>query len=148
MADFSNLMRKILDNSAKNKITLKEELNTLHLYLEMEKLRCGDLLEYHFNIDENLDLSDTMIPPMVIQPFVENAIWHGILPKKEKGMVTISISSSPQGLLCVIEDNGVGFVEKNRSHEPKGIQLTEQRLNTKIKIDHLSPGTRFSFRIS
>jgi tetratricopeptide (TPR) repeat protein len=148
MADFSTLMRKILDNSSKPKITLKEELNTLLLYLQMEKLRCGDMLEYVINVDEQIDQVNTLVPPMVIQPFVENAIWHGILPKKEKGTVAITIRNSLTGLLCTIEDNGIGFVKGRGSHESKGISLTEKRLNTKVLVEHLTPGTRISFNIS
>ncbi len=147
MADFSTLMRKILDNSAKNKISLKEELNTLQLYFEMEKLRCGEMLEYEIQVDPEIDQLNTMVPPMVIQPFAENAIWHGILPKKEKGSVKIELKKTNEGLLCNIEDDGVGLSNKTGNHESKGIQLTEQRLLTKVKITDLSPGTSFSFII-
>ena len=147
MADFSTLMRKILDNSTKSKIPLKEELNTLQLYLEMEKLRCGDLLEYEIQVDREIDQLNTKVPPMVIQPFVENAIWHGILPKKEKGKVKIELKKTNEGLLCNIEDNGVGISNKHTNHESKGIQLTEQRLLTKVMVKDLSPGTSFSFII-
>ncbi len=147
MADFSTLMRKILDNSTRNKITVKEELNTLQLYLEMEKLRCGDLLEYHISIDPTIDPLNTLIPPMVIQPFVENAIWHGILPKKVKGTVKIQLQKAGQGLICIIEDDGVGLSNKTGTHQPMGIKLTEQRLKTKVKVENLSPGTRISFTV-
>jgi tetratricopeptide (TPR) repeat protein len=147
MADFSTLMRKILDNSTKNKISLKEEIGTLKLYLEMEKLRCGELMEYQLSLDPEIDLLYTYIPPMIIQPFVENAIWHGILPKKEKGTVKIELTKTSSGLICSIEDNGVGFMAKKNSHESKGIQLTEQRLNAKVKIEPLSPGTKITFTI-
>lgn len=146
MGDFGKLMRKILDNSGKDLIMLKEELEMLHLYLELEKSRNDDLIEFEMSVSDEIDQYGTLIPPLVIQPFVENAIWHGILPKKKKGKIRVNISPAEEGkaLLCEVEDDGMGISStgKRRSHEPKGIQLTEQRLKTKIKFENLSPGTR------
>ena len=153
MADFGELMRKILDNSGKSKISVKEELETLRLYLDMEKLRSGGLLSYYISIDESIDQLNTFLPPLVIQPFIENAVWHGILVKKEKGNVSISLKKVNKKLICTIEDDGIGFENsmKNKNsvgHESKGIKLTEQRLGFPVKIEELNPGTRITLTIS
>lgn len=153
MADFGELMRKILDNSGKSKISVKEEIETLRLYLDMEKLRSGGLLSYHINIDKSIDQLNTFLPPLVIQPFIENAVWHGILVKKEKGNVSISLKKVNKKLVCTIEDDGIGFENsmKNKNsdgHESKGIKLTEQRLGFPVKIEELNPGTRITLTIS
>ncbi len=153
MADFGELMRKILDNSGKSKISIKEEMETLRLYLEMEKIRSGGLLSYRINIHESIDQLNTFLPPLVIQPFVENAVWHGILVKKEKGNVHISLKKINEKLVCIIEDDGIGFKNsmKNKNsvgHESKGMKLTEQRLGFPVKIEELHPGTRITLTIS
>ncbi len=152
MGDFGKLMRKILENSGKESISVREELDMLKLYLNLEKERNNGLIEYEFIIDERIDQFGTYIPPMVIQPFIENAIWHGILPSKRKGMVKIHLTHSEKtsGLLCVVEDNGVGLTEGKgkKDHVSKGITITEQRLGNKVKFNNLSPGTRVTIQIS
>lgn len=151
MADFGSLMRKILENSGKDLISVKEELKMLSLYLELEKSRTNDLLDYQLDIDPEIDQRGIKIPPMVIQPFVENAIWHGILPLKKKGMVKISLKTTEDinVLSCAVEDNGVGIQNSisREGHDSKGVQITEQRLGTKVVMEQLSPGTRVTFKI-
>lgn len=149
-ADFAELMRRILDNSDKSKISLKEELETLRLYLELEKIRCNGMMEYAIELASDLDLNEFYIPPLVIQPFVENAIWHGILPKKKKGQVTIRIYyDQEKNVRCDIEDNGVGWDPddaKYRKSDSKGISITSQRLRSDVKIEKVKGGgTRISF---
>ncbi|WP_300665404.1 histidine kinase, partial [Fluviicola sp.] len=150
MADFAELMRRILDNSAQNTVSLHEELSTLELYLNLEQLRCGGKVRYSIQVDENVDTHNTHVPPLIIQPFVENAIWHGILPKKENGYVSIILSREDNRIKCVIQDDGVGFSLVSRSkHESKGIKITEQRIGNKIVIKS-SPneGTTVSFYLN
>jgi len=137
MADFGNLLRRILNNSGKETISLKEETDTLKLYLDIEKMRCDNCFDHEIVIDDNINLLSTQVPPLIIQPFVENAIWHGILPKKGKGKIIVSIvpDNDLKNLVCKIEDDGVGFKEEqNSSHESKGIEITEKRLGKKIII--------------
>jgi LytS/YehU family sensor histidine kinase len=152
MADFGSLMRKILDNSGKDFISIKEELYMLQLYLELEKGRSNKLLDYKIEADERLDQLGTRIPPMIIQPFVENAIWHGLLPMKKKGQVIVrlKLDNRTDLLICEIEDNGVGIQEQRerKGHESKGMKITEQRLGTKIKIENLTPGTLITLNIA
>jgi two-component system, LytTR family, sensor kinase len=92
LTNFSGLIRRILDNSRKNVIPLNEEITTLSLYLGMEKLRFENEFEYQIIKDPRIDYTETMIPPMLLQPFVENAIWHGLLPLKSKGTLKISFA--------------------------------------------------------
>jgi tetratricopeptide (TPR) repeat protein len=152
LADFGKLMRKILDNSGSSLISVKEEMDTLRLYLEMEKLRSADLLNYEITIDPQIDQLNTLMAPLLIQPFVENAIWHGILPKKKIGKVSIVLKVKNEKLICTIEDNGIGFEESKKNkksigHESKGMGLTEQRLGHPIKIEDLNPGTKITLTI-
>lgn len=151
LGDFSSLMRKILENSGHESISVKEELEMLRLYLDLEMERANGRIEYAFEVDERVDKLGTQIPPMVIQPFVENAIWHGILPGKKKGFIRISLKPGDRAgiLICTVEDDGLGIREGStkRSHEPKGIHITEQRLGRKVKFENLSPGTRVTIEI-
>ncbi|NOQ76089.1 MAG: tetratricopeptide repeat protein [Crocinitomix sp.] len=151
MGDFGSLMRKILDNSGKDLISVKEELDMLKLYLELEKGRNNDILDYAIDVDDNIDQLGTKIPPMIIQPFVENAIWHGLLPAKKKGKVIVRLKSTKKMnmLICEIKDNGVGIRQqaKRKEHESKGMKITEQRLGTKIRVENLSPGTCVTIKI-
>lgn len=154
MGNFGELMRKILDNSDKEVISVKEELDTLKLYLELECARNSGVLSYSIDPDEHIDLFNTYVPPLVIQPFVENAIWHGILPKREKGKIEIRLrlpekSEKRNALICTVTDDGVGMKKKGNSerHEPKGINLTEQRLGTPVEIVALEQGTAVTLTI-
>lgn len=150
VADFAELMRRILDNSGQNTISLHEEISTLELYLNLEQLRCKSKVSYSIHIDEHVDVHNTYVPPLIIQPFVENAIWHGILPKNEKGHIDITLSQEDNQIKCKIHDDGVGFFLISKSnHESKGIKITEQRIGNKIVIES-SPneGTTVSFYIN
>lgn len=107
---FSRLIRQILDNSAADSISLETELETLELYIEMEKLRFDQAFTYEIIIDEQIHPADTYIPPMLLQPYVENAIWHGLLHRDDgKGKLTITLRYNSAALLeARIEDNGIG----------------------------------------
>jgi tetratricopeptide (TPR) repeat protein len=137
MADFADLMRRILDNSSRESITLREELKVLRMYLDLEAVRCGGAFEYTITVDPSIDPETELLPPMIIQPFVENAIWHGILPKNTRGQITVTIARGEQKkMIIIIEDNGIGFNTKTDSgHEPKGMKITEQRLGNPVRIE-------------
>jgi len=150
IADFSTLMRNILENSNKSAISLHKELETLRLYLELEKLRSRNKIEYSITVDPEIDQLNTKVPPLVIQPFVENAIWHGILPTKQKGNIDIRLSPRNGKLHCEVSDNGVGMNPDDRTKSTsKGMAITEQRLGNKVGIES-SPGsgTRVTFLIT
>lgn len=149
MADFSHLLRAILENSSKATISLEEELKYLDLYCKMEQLRTDGLFTYKIDQSPEIDAKYFRITPLIIQPFVENAIWHGILPKKAPGTIEISIKQLNDNLAEIkVKDDGVGWKNENKGeHNSKGIELIEARINTKVNITHLSQGTEVSFTI-
>jgi ligand-binding sensor domain-containing protein len=108
LAKFSFLVRRIIENSKKNVVNLEEEIANAQLYLELEKLRFGDKFDFTVEVDENINPSELNIPTMLLQPYLENAIWHGIMPKEEKGLVSLKIQLVEGDLVCTIEDNGIG----------------------------------------
>jgi len=142
LADFARLIRMNLDISSKRYIPLDDEVAYLELYLSLERIRFGKRLTYKIDIDPQLDGDETMIPVMLLQPFIENAVWHGILPKKENGHVQVDIKKEPDGMLKVrITDNGVGIPDpmentgtRIKSHTSKGMKMTQQRLDLIGKI--------------
>lgn len=135
LTKFSRLIRTVLNNSKRSYIPLEDEIHMLGLYLEMEKLRFKDAFTYCIRLDTSMDSAALFIPPLLFQPFVENAIWHGLMHKSEPGRLEICLRVEKNILVCIIEDNGVGrsfariaeskSVEKRKS---MGIQITRQRL--------------------
>lgn len=108
LTKFSRLMRHVLEASGKEFIALQEELDMIAWYLELEQLRFGSDLEVVTTIENSVDISNTMIPSMIIQPFIENALKHGLLHKKGNKKLVIDFSIKDNSLHCVIEDNGIG----------------------------------------
>jgi ligand-binding sensor domain-containing protein len=135
LTKFSRLMRLILDNSKNEIITLEKELETLRLYLLMESVRFTNKFDYTITVQPGIDEQLMKLPPMIIQPYVENAIWHGLLHKEEKGQVLITITKQNNNLQIVVQDNGIGrnkaaeIKSKNLSETKSyGMQITAQRL--------------------
>lgn len=127
LSEFSTLMRAVLENSDEDFIPLAKELELLELYVRLEHMRFQDKFDYAIRVDETVKVSDFQIPPMLLQPYIENAIWHGLRYKEEKGMLNISISKIEDEILqIVIEDNGIG---RERSMELK----TKNQLRQKSK---------------
>lgn len=135
--DFSGLLRSVLQNSQKETITVEDELDVLELYLSLEKGRLGDEFDYEIILDEREVLSQYLIPCLMLQPFVENAIWHGLrLSHKPRKLLTISFEALDDTLIISIRDNGIGREaarEKNKgdrikTHESLGQQITQDRL--------------------
>ncbi|HPT21251.1 MAG TPA: histidine kinase [Bacteroidales bacterium] len=136
MSDFASLIRQTLDNSSKESITLDDGYKYLTSYIELEKKRYPDF-DYKFDIDQDLDLRKTTIPPMLIQPFVENAILHGIRPLGKRGMLLLKfkLSGDRSTLICTVEDNGIGRAKsaeinkiKTLLHTPQGTKNILQRV--------------------
>lgn len=151
LAVFSKLMRKSLDNSRKEFIPIEEEVNTLELYLQLESNRAKHLFEFWFDYDKE-QLKDIMIPPMLIQPHIENAIKHGFKNRENKkaGSIKISFVMRNQSLYCAVEDNGVGYKNteampesKANIHKSAGIDVTRTRLELLCK----NHGFEFYFEI-
>ncbi len=135
LTQFSRLIRFVLNNSKKSWIPLEDEIDMLRLYLDMEKLRFKDAFHYHLFCGEGIDPSAMFIPPLLLQPFVENAIWHGLMHKEENGLVSISFRVKNDILHCTVSDNGVGRSaaanagsKSSQAHKSMGIQITRERL--------------------
>ena len=133
---FSKLIRKILEASTKKEVTIEEELETMNLYMTLENIRFSNEIVYTINADEKIDLEAIKVPPLVLQPFVENAIWHGLSSKKEEKKIMISINEIDKNYLeIIIEDNGIGRKasakiksEKSINRKSIGINLSKDRL--------------------
>lgn len=115
LSDFSKLMRMVLDYSQQDFISFEEEMQLLQLYLKLEHLRFRDKFEYTFTQDEDLN-KQVEIPPMLIQPFVENAVWHGLRYKADKGVLLVDVAAEEDHILVTVQDNGIG---RDRSKELK-----------------------------
>ena len=136
LSKFSKMLRLVLAHSDKEKVTLKEELETLQLYVELEALRFNDSFHYEIYCDEKIDTEEIAIPTLLIQPFVENAIWHGLLHKEGECLLLIHFKEdNADNVVCIIEDNGIGRMasqkmESGNNHQSKGIKVAEERLKT------------------
>ena len=131
---FSRLMRQILDNSMHKLITLEQELTTLSLYIELEHRRSNNKFDYRIIVGDKIDTAHILVPSLILQPYVENAIWHGLLHKEDRGELKVSILHirEQEEIQYVIEDNGIGRKKSMELREKKGasygMQITEQRL--------------------
>ena len=135
LTKFAKLIRLMLENSETPTVSLEDELLMLEAYLQLESLRFKEKIRYEIVVDNMIDRETTCLPAMVLQPFIENAIWHGLMPKEGDGLIKITIQEEEEVLKCIIEDNGVGreqalalatgSVVKKKS---MGLQITEDRL--------------------
>jgi two-component system LytT family sensor kinase len=156
---FAKLMRRVLDQSGKDFVPLSEELEQLELYLELEKERFGGKFDYTLTIDEKLSEApeNLDLPPMILQPFVENAIWHGLRYREAGGELEIIVEEVKGRPVVVIRDNGIGRqksaklkTENQRRHKSAGVETSRQRLelvnehygrNYGLKIHDAFPGS-------
>jgi LytS/YehU family sensor histidine kinase len=129
-------MRKVLENSQHTSVPLRDELEALNLYLELEMIRFKDKFDYEIKIDEDIDPILYKVPTMLIQPYVENSITHGLMPCEGKGLVRINLKLENEYISCIIEDNGIGREAaqeiKNRresKHNSLGTQIVTSRLD-------------------
>ncbi len=137
LTTFSKLIRTIFQNSDKREITLFDEIETCRLYTQLESMRFGNKFSYSFFIDEAADLKSLLVPALIIQPFIENAIWHGIMPKEDGGYVKVTVKKENENICCIIDDNGIGremskqnkFKGDTSTHQSRGVHLTQSRLD-------------------
>lgn len=139
---FSKLIRLILQNSQASLITLESELESLELYLDLEALRFEHRFEYRISVSEDLEASTVKVPPLIIQPYAENAIWHGLMHKEEKGKLDIEVSQEKNYLSFKITDDGIGrkkAAELNSKsatkHKSLGLKITEDRIRMMQQIN-------------
>ena len=135
LTKFSKLIRLILQNSKEDFITLECELDALQLYLELESLRFENKFTYSIILNESIDATAIKLPPLIIQPYVENAIWHGLMQKKQSGYLEIELFAEGRLLFCKITDNGIGRKKagelKSKSaltYKSMGMNITAARI--------------------
>ena|ERR1043165_8921205 len=132
---FSKLIRTLFQNFNKQQVSLYDEIETCKLYTQLEAMRLNGKLKYNFDIDPNVDLRLLMVPALIIQTYIENAIWHGIVPKEE-GTIKIIVKENKEAILCEVDDDGIGR-EMSRINKPittflpgsKGVHLSQTRLD-------------------
>jgi ligand-binding sensor domain-containing protein len=160
---FAKLIRLILENSRKRRVSLASELEALVLYIQLEQLRFENRFDYTIDLADNVDQDNVEVPPLVLQPFVENSILHGILPKAGNGHIQITITQTDNAICYSIEDNGVGRAAAKRrdeegvlKKESHGMDITMKRIElfnreyrftdnviiTDLQSDGFASGTR------
>jgi sensor histidine kinase YesM len=136
----------IVENVETNRVSLENELALIESYIQLEELRFKGKIGYEISIDETIERENVFLPPMVLQPFVENAIWHGLMPKEASGHIKIAFKEDKDCLFCTIEDDGVGrgyseaLKDKSESKTKSvGIKITEERLRllNKKRLDEM-----------
>ncbi len=160
LSKFSKLLRQVLESSVNVSLVLKDEIDLLKIYVELEALRFDNSFSYSFHVDENLDLYQNEIPMLLVQPYIENAIVHGLLPKGGPKRLQISFIDKAEHLECIIEDNGVGFNPRSDNGKEKrisrGMSITERRINALkkfseqelIKIENLNKDQKTGTRVT
>lgn len=133
ISKFSLLLRMLLENT-EQVIPLSTEIKMLHLYIELTKIRYKNAFDFSIEVDRNIMQDEVAIPTLLLQPIVENAIIHGLSPKKENGMLLISFHKNGKQLVCIVKDNGIGRKAsgeklKHKQHESKAIEITKERLS-------------------
>ena len=133
LSDFATLIRKNFDAAQQSFVSLDEELETLRLYLSLEKMRFTDKFDYEIILSPTTEDDEWMLPSMVLQPFLENSIIHGLMPLSTKGLLTIEAFTKNNALHVIITDNGVGIEKSklyktNKKHVSRGMQLIKERL--------------------
>ncbi len=145
LSDFSRLMRSVLENSQKDFIPLAREIEIIELYLQLEHNRFRDKFTYNISVAEDLDKEHIQIPPMLVQPYVENAIWHGLRYRDDKGILHVNYGQSEGNLRITVEDNGIGREQSMKlktANQKKsistGMSNIEHRVNIINKMYHTS----------
>ena len=137
LSKFSKLLRLVLHASEKNLLPLSKEIEITRLYIELESLRFKNLFHFNIRFSGEIDTDNTLFPTLLLQPFVENAIWHGLLPKEGLKKLDITFTEKDSSLVCTIKDNGIGRDHAQKikqkklaphNSESKGIKMATQRL--------------------
>lgn len=149
LSKFAKLMRRIMENSKNSVIPIKDEIDAIELYLQLESLRFKNKFDYKVTVDASIDMHYDVIPSMLIQPYVENSILHGMMNKREKGHILVTIEKVGEYIHCIVEDDGIGrdAAKKINSpakseHKSRGLSITKERLkilnttkNSSLNVD-------------
>ncbi|KOS08403.1 regulator of cell autolysis [Flavobacterium akiainvivens] len=151
LTSYSNLMRNTMENSNKDFVTLGKEVENLTQYLELEHLRFKDKFRFEITVDQKLDVESVWVPNMIIQPHLENAIWHGLRYKDEKGLLKLDFTLKEKNLIVTVDDNGIGITKSNelkthnqKAHTSRGITNTHERM---VLLNELHK-TRMAFTVN
>jgi len=151
LTSYSNLMRNIMENSNKDFVTLSNEMEQLKKYLDLEHLRFSDKFDYEIKVDDALDFDAIFVPNMLLQPHLENAIWHGLRYKEDKGFLKLEFKLEKNLIKVTIEDNGIGLKKSKelktmnqKVHESRGLTNTLERISLLNELYHKN----ISFQIS
>jgi ligand-binding sensor domain-containing protein len=127
LSKFSKLVRRIMENSNHQYLRFEQIIETLQMYVEIESFRFNHEFQYTFDIADDDLLLDALLPPMLLQPYVENAIWHGLMPKEGEKNLRISARVAENHIICIIEDNGVGrqYAPRTEGHVSRGQEMTK-----------------------
>ncbi len=146
LGKFSRVMRLILENSEFKEVPLEDDLKALELYMQLEALRMDGKFTYEIKVDDAIDRGNTLIPPLILQPFVENAIWHGISNKEGRGKINIFLSSEGDMLTCIVEDDGIGRAQstamkvETKGKKSLGMKITKARIDILNRIKKCNAG--------
>lgn len=143
LVKFAKLIRQILQYTRKESILLRDEIETSELYIDIEQMRLGESFDYFVNIEMDDIYDDLIVPPLILQPFIENAIWHGLTHKKGDKILTLTVEIKEERLLIKIEDNGIGRKRANEinnkvQRKSHGIDITKKRLDLWGKRNNIS----------
>jgi len=160
LSKFARMMRQVLENSEKREITLAEDLQVVETYIQLESLRLRNEIHYEICIDPDIDPDVTLVPPLIIQPFVENSIWHGLSGKTCPGRISIRITREDGMIHYIVEDNGIGRKEAGKQAKAgkrsMGLRITldridiinqTRRVKAGVDIFDLSEGTRVEVKL-
>jgi two-component system sensor histidine kinase YesM len=135
LTSYSNLMRNTMENSNKDFVTLGNEIENLTKYLELEHLRFKDKFDFKITVDEKLDPETIWVPNMIIQPHLENAIWHGLRYKEGKGLLKMNVMLMEKRIVITIDDDGIGPARSSelkthnqKAHQSRGLTNTKERM--------------------
>jgi tetratricopeptide (TPR) repeat protein/two-component sensor histidine kinase len=144
LSKFAKVMRLTLEYSEQKAITLAEDLKALELYMQLESSRLDNKFTFEIKVDKSIDAQNTLVPPMILQPFVENSIWHGISKIDGKGKILIEIKKEEGMINCIVEDNGAGLPPGHHSSDKKslGMKITKARIEIMNKIKKSKAGVQ------
>ena len=146
LKSFSGLLRGILEQNRKDFIEIEEEITSLNNYIQLQQMRYAGAFDYEITVDDQLNLNETLIPPMLIQPFVENAIEHGFRNISHKGLLKISFKIKNELLLIEVDDNGSGLKTKAADKQKKQ-SLAQIILKERFELLFTSKGQKAQFKV-